>query len=80
MKAMEIRVNYGKNNKFIAKHWVVENAVEEFKAMWINTIRGLGWNKEVTFEIRENTCEIDDNGKGEILGYTVNGYNTIKVK
>ena len=80
MKAIEIRVNYGKNNKFIAKHWVVENAVEEFKAMWIKTIRSWGWENEVSFEIRQNTCEVDNNGTGEIFGYTVNGYDTIRVK
>ena len=80
MKAIESRVNYGKNNKFVAKHWVAENAVEAFKTMWMNEIRAMGWNKEVTFEIRRNTCEIDNNGKGEIFGYTVNGYNTIRVK
>jgi hypothetical protein len=80
MKAIEIRVDYGKAHKFIVSNWVAENAVEEFKAMWTNKIRNWGWDKDITFEIRRNTCEIDKKGKGEIWGYTINGYSTMKVK
>ena len=80
MKIIEIRVEYGKGGAFVDKNWVTENAVEQFKAMWVERIRERGWKKEVNFRVRQNTCIFDENGKGEIYGYTVDGFKDVRVK
>lgn len=80
MKIIEIRVEYGKNRTFVATNWVVENAVEQFKLMWTEIIRGLGWKKEINFKVRQTTCIFDENGKGEVYAYTVDGFKSIKVR
>lgn len=82
MKAVRIRVEYGKNGKYVNCNWVAENAIEEYKAHWIKRIRERGWTKDINF--RENTggyCEIDDNGTGLIAAFTLEGLRyDVKVK
>ena len=83
MKAVEMKVWYGKNQRFVASHWVMENAIEEYKKTQEEMIRRWGWKKEITFKIYNNTCEVaeeNDKPMGHIFGYTKNGFETIKTK
>lgn len=85
MKAVDMMVLYGKNEAYVAHTWVMENAVEDFKAYWENQIHNVrNWKKEVIFRTFEaNTCEVageDDKAMGTIFGFTKNGFRTINTK
>ena len=75
MKVYRIRVEYGKNQKYMACDWVVENAVEQYKTMWTEDIRNKGWHKEINFRTYDYpTCETKEDGTCYILAYTTRGY------
>lgn len=84
MKAVWMIVMYGKNQRFEASNWVMENAIEEYKKYREEMMRGWGWKKEITFKVyKDNYCEVvgeNDKPMGEIFGFTKNGFETIKTK
>ena len=79
MKAMVVRIGYGKNNVYISANWVVENAIEVYKAKQTEFIRSYGYTRDINFTIT-STTELDPNGTGTILAYTLHGFDEVKVK
>lgn len=81
MKVMRIRVEYGKNAKYVTCDWVVENAMEQYKEYWTKRIRENNWKKEINFKDTGCYCEADDNGTGILAAFTLNGYSyNVRVK
>lgn len=76
MKALLVRIGYGKKSFYIGTDWVIENALENYKKRWTEEIRKWGWKKDIEFKI-QNYTNIDKNGTGEILAYTINDFKEI---
>ncbi len=77
MKYYSVRVEYGKNRRFVAREWVAENAMGQFVVEWISTVRGWGWTKEINFRQNENFFTAGTTGN--ILAYTAEGRHLVKV-
>lgn len=77
MKYFRIRVQYGKNNKFVAREWVAEDAIGQFVIEWTSTVRGWGWKKEINFMQEESFFTAGT--AGNILAYTADGRHLVRV-
>jgi len=81
MLVKNVMTVYGKNKQYVNSHWVMENAIEEYKAKEVFNLRTKGWRKEITFiETMEPYTTWDEKGYyGTILAYTTEGFKTVKV-
>lgn len=68
MKVMSVRTTKG-NSHFVAAAWVLENAVDAYKA-WMSKNN----KARLSFDVRDGRMETNENGSGVIMAYTVNGF------
>lgn len=70
MKVYSVRVSK-KNGQFVANNYVLENAIDAYKAMKQSHSKS-----QLVFAITDERMVAEQNGKGEIFAYTVDGFRS----
>ena len=75
MKVNKMKVTKGKARRYVATHWVMENAIEAYKA-WLN---GLYTGAPLNYDLYEMNTEATEKGTGTILAFTLEGFKVVRV-